>query len=136
MHNLQQATGGIGLHVNANKTECMCFKQKGAISIVSGKPLKLVNQFPYLSNNISSIERNVNRHLAKVLNAIDRLLIIKKSYLFNEIRLDLFPSYSCSHTTIWMHHRDTNKTHWEKARWELHKNAACSLEQILEVAPH
>ena len=24
----------------------------------------------------------------------------------------------------------------EKAEWELHKNAACCLEQILEAAPH
>ena len=45
---------------------------------------------------------------------------------------------SCSyvHTTIWMHHIDTNKMHREKATWELHKNDACHLEQILEVKPH
>ena len=26
LHNLEQATGGIGLHVTANKIEYMCFK--------------------------------------------------------------------------------------------------------------
>ena len=31
---------------------------------------------------------------------------------------------------------DANKTYREKARWELHKNSACSQEQILEAAPH
>ena len=39
-HSLEQAAGGVGLHVNANKTEFMCFKQEGAISTLSGKPLK------------------------------------------------------------------------------------------------
>ena len=29
----------------------------------------------------------------------------------------------------------TNKIHWEKARWELHKNVMSCLEQILEAAP-
>ena len=58
--NLEQTTGGIGLYVNANKTEFMCIKQKGTISTLSGKPLKLVDQFTYLSSNISSTESNVN----------------------------------------------------------------------------
>ena len=31
---------------------------------------------------------------------------------------------------------DTNKTQREKARWELHKNAMCCLEQILEAILH
>ena len=29
-----------------------------------------------------------------------------------------------------------NKTQGEKARWELHKNATCYFEQILEVTPY
>ena len=32
LHNREQAAGGICLHVNANKTEYMCFK-RGVISI-------------------------------------------------------------------------------------------------------
>ena len=36
------------------------------------------------------------------------------------------------HTTIWMHHIDSNKTHREKSWWELCKNAAGCLELILE----
>ena len=34
-----------------------------------------------------------------------------------------------------MHHIDPNQTHGEKARWKLHKNAACCFEQILEAMP-
>ena len=35
-----------------------------------------------------------------------------------------------------MHYMDTNKTHGEKARWKLQKNATCCFEQILEATPH
>ena len=31
---------------------------------------------------------------------------------------------------------DANQTYWEKAKWELHKNAICYFERILEAAPH
>ena len=42
LRSLKQATG-IGLYVNAGKTEFICFKQDGAISTLKSKPLKLVD---------------------------------------------------------------------------------------------
>ena len=77
LHNLEQAAGSIGLNVNANKTEFMCFEQGGAISASGGKPLKLVDQFVFLGNNISSSESAVNIWVVKVWTIIDRLLIIE-----------------------------------------------------------
>ena len=41
----------------------MCFKQ--VISTLSGKPLKLADQFTYLGSNISSIERDAFRESLK-----------------------------------------------------------------------
>ena len=32
LHSLEWAAGGVGLHVNADKTEYMCFNQRGDIS--------------------------------------------------------------------------------------------------------
>ena len=32
LHNLERAAAGIGLHVNAHKTEYLCFNQRGDIS--------------------------------------------------------------------------------------------------------
>ena len=32
LHSLEQTAGGISHYVNANQTEYMCFKEKGAIS--------------------------------------------------------------------------------------------------------
>ena len=40
LHSIKQAVGGIGFYMNANKTEYVCFKQKEAISTLSGKPQK------------------------------------------------------------------------------------------------
>ena len=65
LHSLEQAAGGIGLYVNTNETEFMHFKQEGRISILRGKPMKLVDQFKYLGNNISSAESDVNMSISK-----------------------------------------------------------------------
>ena len=42
------------LFMNSDKTEFMRFNQGGEISLLSGKCLKLVDQFIYLGSNISS----------------------------------------------------------------------------------
>ena len=39
-------------------------------------------------------------------------------------------------TAVWMHYLDTNKTAGEKARRQLHKNAASNIEQVLAATPH
>ena len=39
-------------------------------------------------------------------------------------------------TTVWMHYLDANKTAGEEARWQLHKNAASNIEQVLAATPH
>ena len=47
--------------------------------------------------------------------------------------------YVCSGhigTAIWLHYMDANKTAGKEARRQLHKNAACNLEQVLAATPH
>ena len=73
LHSLERAAAGIGLYVNAHKTEYICYNQTGDISTLEGTPLKLVHKFTYIG---------------------------------------------------------------EKARRQLHKNAACNLEQVLAATPH
>ena len=65
LYSLEWAAGGIGLHVNADKTEIMCFNQKGNISTLSGGLLKLVDKFTYLGSSVSSTETDINMWLAK-----------------------------------------------------------------------
>ena len=44
LHSLERAAAGIGLHVNAHKTEYMCYNQTGDISTLGGTSLKLVDK--------------------------------------------------------------------------------------------
>ena len=75
LHSLEQAAGDIGLCMNTNKTEYMCFKQEGVISTKYGDPLKLVNKFAYFGSSISSTESDVYLS-SKGMAAMNRLLII------------------------------------------------------------
>ena len=52
LHSLERAAAGIGLRVNADKTEYMSFNQRGDISTLKGGPLKVVDKFTYLGNSI------------------------------------------------------------------------------------
>ena len=61
LHSLERAAAGIGLHVNAHKTEYMCFHQTGDISTLEGTSLKLVDKFAYLGSNVSSTEKTSTR---------------------------------------------------------------------------
>ena len=72
----QQPVGGIDLHVNADKTEYMCFNQRGDITTLKGGPLKLVDKFPYQGSSVSSTKKDINTWLAKAWTAIDRLSVI------------------------------------------------------------
>ena len=76
LHSLERAAAGIGPHVNAHKTEFMCFNQKGDISTLDGTSLKLVDKFTYLGGSVSSTEKDINTRLTKAWTAIDRLSII------------------------------------------------------------
>ena len=80
---LELNAAGIVRHVNAHKTEYMCFNQTGDISTLNGSSLKLVDKFTYLGNSVSSTETNINTRLAKAWIAIDRLSIGHM-----EVRLD------------------------------------------------
>ena len=76
LHSLERAAAGIGLHVNAHKTEFMCFNKKGDISTLYGTSLKLVDKFTYLGSSVSSTEKDIDTRLTKAWTAIDRLSII------------------------------------------------------------
>ena len=79
LHSLEQAAESIGLYVNANKTEFMCFKWEGTISMLSGRPIKLADKFTHLSSNLLSTE----------------------SY-----ETGFLPSCGCVSTTVWMHYME------------------------------
>ena len=57
LHSQEQAAAGIGLHVNAYKTEYMCFNQTGDISTLGGSSLKLVDKFTFLGSSVPSTKK-------------------------------------------------------------------------------
>ena len=135
MHSLEQAAGDIGLDVNTNKTEYMCFNWEGATSTLNASPLKLLDKFTYLSSSVSTTESDVNICLGKLWTVINRLSIIWKSDLSNKMKWDFFQAAFLSilfnGCTTWTMTKCLEK----KTRWELHKNAMKYIEQILEANP-
>ena len=79
LHSLKRTAAGIGLHVNAHKTEYMCFNQTGDISTLGRSSLKLVDKFTYIGSSVSSTEKDIDTRLRKAWTAIDKLSIIWKS---------------------------------------------------------
>ena len=73
LHSLERATTGIDLHVNAHKTEYICFNQTGDISTLNGSALKLVNKLTYLVSSVSSTKTDIDTRLAKTWIAINSL---------------------------------------------------------------
>ena len=54
LYSLERAATSIELHVNAHKTEYMCYNQTDDISTLDGTSLKLVDKFTYLGSSVSS----------------------------------------------------------------------------------
>ena len=101
LHSLERAAAGIGLHVNAHKTEYMCYNQTGDITKLDWTPLKLVDKFTYLGSGVSSTR------LTKAWTAIDWLSIIWKSDLTDKMKRSFFQAavvsillYGCTTWTL------------------------------------
>ena len=107
LYSLERDAAGIGLHVNAHKTEYMCFNQAGDISTQNRTSLKLVDKFTYLGSSVSSTEKDIDTRLTKAWTAIDRLSIIWKSDLTDKIKRSFFQAavvsillYGCTTWTL------------------------------------
>ena len=90
LHDMERAATGFGLSVNTDKTEYMCFNQRGDISTLNGSSLKLVDKFTYLGSSISSTEKDIDTRLAKAWTAIGRLSVIWKPDLTDKIKPNFF----------------------------------------------
>ena len=107
LHSLEQAAEGIGLHVNAHKTEYVCYNQAGNISTLDGNSLKLVDKFTYLGSSVSATEKDIDTRLRKAWTAIDRLSIIWISDLTDKMKRTFFQAavvpillYGCTTWTL------------------------------------
>ena len=98
LHSLERAAAGIGIHVNAHKTEYICYNQ------TDGTSLKLVDKFTYLGSSVTSTEKDIDTRLTKAWTAIDRLSIIWKSDLTDKMKRSFFQAaillYGCTTWTL------------------------------------
>ena len=90
LHILEKSAAFIGLHVNATKTEYMCYNQDGAIETLNKTLLKKDDDFVYLGSNIASIEKDVLIRISKAWSALDRLRTIWKSKPPEQIKKSFF----------------------------------------------
>ena len=125
---LERATAGIRLHVNAHKTEYMCFNQTGDISTLDGTSLKLVDKFTYLGSSVSTTEKDIDTRLTKAWTTIDKLSIIWKSDLTDKIKRSFFLAAVVSILLYGCYHLDAIKTAGEETRRRLHKNDESNTE--------
>ena len=107
LHSLERAAASIGLHVNAHKTEYMCYNQTGDISTLKGTPLKLVDKFTYLGSSVESTEKDIETRLTKAWTAINRLSTTWKSDLTDKMKRSFFQAavtsillYGCTTWTL------------------------------------
>ena len=64
----------------------MCLKREETISTLRGKPLKLVDQFTFISNDSSPNARDVNIIIRKEWTAIGKLPFISKCNHSDQIK--------------------------------------------------
>ena len=107
LHSLERAVAGIGLYVNAHKTEYMCYNQTGDISTLERTSLKLVDKFTYQGSSVESTEKDIETRLTKAWTAINRLSIIWKSDLTDKMKRSFFQAavtsillYGCTTWTL------------------------------------
>ena len=107
LHSLERADAGIGIHVNAHKTEYKCYNQTGDITTLEGTSLKLVDKFTYQGSSVSLTEKYIDTQLPKAWTAIDRLSITWKSDLTDEMKRSFFQAvvvsillYACTTWTL------------------------------------
>ena len=84
----------IGLYLNADKTEFICFNQDASeeMKSLNGEKIKQVEDFKYLGSYIASTKHDVNIRLGKAWEALDELDKIWKSNLPDNLKRNFFPA--------------------------------------------
>ena len=83
MHILEQLAGFFGLHVNATKTEYICYNQDDPIETLNKNPLKKVDD---LGSNIAATEKDALIRISGAWSALARLQTVWKSTLPEDIK--------------------------------------------------
>ena len=88
----------------------MCFNQRGDISTLNSRSLKLVDRFTYQGISVSSTDTDINTRVVKAWTANDSLSVIWKSDLADKMKRSFFQvaivsklQYGCTTWTLIKH---------------------------------
>ena len=92
LHNTKRTAKEIGLYLNADKTEFLCFNQDASegMKSLTDEKIKQVEDFKYLGSYIASTEHDVNIRLGKAWDALNELDKIWKSNLPDNLKRNFF----------------------------------------------
>ena len=92
LQSIERTAKEIGLYLNADKTEFICFNQDASegMKSLNGEKIKQVEDFKYLGSYIASTEHDVNIRLGKVWDALNELDKIWKSNLPDNLKRNFF----------------------------------------------
>ena len=108
LHSLERAAGGIGLHVNTDKIEHMCFNQIGDISTLKGGSFETHGQV-HLPWKQHLINREWHQHsTSKGMDSYQQVINYMEIKSDWQNKTQFFSSSGCVDTAMWMHHIDTN----------------------------
>ena len=146
LHSLEKTAGGIGLHINVDKTECMCFNQNQTrdISTLIGSSLKIADKFTYLRNSVSSTENDINTRLAKAWTAIIRQSYpIKQNTIFSKQQSGLYYYMNAPHRrwqNTWRKSltaiaQECYEPYWKNPGRNIPQNSSCMLTYLPPLKP-
>ena len=85
----------------------MCFNEKGDVSSLNGRSLKLVDKFTYLGSSVSSTEKDINMQLAKTSIGYQsygsQTWLIKWNAIFTKQQSCRYCIYRCTTWTLTKH---------------------------------
>ena len=90
LHQVEEAAQKIGLYVNADKTEFMCYNTIGTMTLLIKHNIKEVEDFTYLGSNVASSEKDIDIRIGKVWRALNKLNQVWKSYLPDNLKRNFF----------------------------------------------
>ena len=105
----------------------MCYNQTGDTTTLDGASLKLVDKFTYLGSSVSSTEKDIDTRLTKAWTAIDRLSIIWKSDLTDNMKRSFFQAA----VVLILLYRCTTWTRTKRLKKKLDGNYTRMLRAIL-----
>lgn len=96
----------VGYYVNPYKTEFIGHNQQSSIQNVSGESIKSIKSFTYLGSETNFIEKGVEIRIDKACTALEKMDLIWKSNLSDNLMQKVFRAIVEGGVSVWYHCMD------------------------------